>query len=445
MNTSIQRSTTTATDSSDETLEVQVTQLWGDNVIAQKHATEGALSFAVRDGEIEIVRWMSGELLVTPAVGEPFVLRAGHSADVAHGDMIFRVSVSVREARPKRSVGAAILEDATLRTIAGSGVMHAALLAAFAFFMPAMSSADDASIDRDRMIDLKAYIQSAAEREQDKKPEESTGSDAPSGGENGQKAKDEEGKSGGTKQTHEGRWSAKGNEQPENAQLARERALKEAAEFGMAGLLASQAPSDPNAPVVPWGNLLAGSDSESHSGSLYGADFGDVYGTGLGLTGAGVGGGGPGEGIGVGNIGNLGTCGTTDCTGGHGGIGHGHGPGAGGHVPHGPVMHWQGDVKTNGRLDPAIIQRIVRLNQGRFIGCYKDGLRTNPTLEGRVAVSFVIGRDGQVAVAQDTAGSDLADANVRSCVVKAFYNLSFPEPGGGTVRVSYPLTFTPAD
>lgn len=444
MNTSIHRSTMTATVEPAEKLEVQVTQLWGDNVIAQKHASEGALAFTVAEDEIEIVRWMSGELLVTPPGGQAFALRAGHSVDVVHRDMIFRVSVSVREERPRRNVAAAMLEDSTLRTVIGSGVLHAALLAAFAFFMPAMSQADDDVLDRQRIIDLKAYIQSAAEREQDRKPEESQGADSPSGGESGMRAKNEEGKSGGLKQTHEGHWTAKGTERPENAQLARDRALREAAEFGMAGLLATQA-SDPDAPVVPWGHVLAGADAESHSGSLYGADPGDVFGGGLGLTGAGEGGGGPGEGIGLNNIGGLGGTCDEHCMGNHGGFGHGHGQPRGSHTAGAMPIHFtSGEVTTNGRLDPAVIQRIVRLNQGRFVGCYQQGLQGNPSLEGRVAVRFVIGREGNVDVAQDTGGSDMPDMNVRSCVVKAFYGLSFPQPAGGIVSVNYPLTFTPA-
>ena len=41
--------------------------------------------------------------------------------------------------------------------------------------------------------------------------------------------------------TTSGRWSAKGDERPENAQLAREHALKEASEFGLIGLLKASA------------------------------------------------------------------------------------------------------------------------------------------------------------------------------------------------------------
>ena len=442
MNTSIQRTMTAAELSNEEVLEAQVTQLWGDNAIAQKHATEGALSFPVGEGEIEIARWVGKELVVTPPAGEPFVLRAGHSAEVKLGELTFRVSVDVREEKPRKNLAAAVLEDGAVRTIAGSGVVHAVLFAAFAFFMPAMSSADDTGVDRQRIIDLKAYLQSSAEREQDRKLDVTQGDSAPSGGATGQRAQGEEGKAGGPKQIKEGRMAIRGDERPENVQLARERALREAAEFGMIGIIAQTTSSDPNAPVVPWGDVQRGSDSESHTGSLYGADFGDVYGNGLGLSGAGEGGGGKGQGIGLTDFGGFGTCDAT-CVGNRYGHGHGTGHLQGSYTPHGPQLHFNGTVTSNGRLDPAVIQRIVRLNSGRFIGCYKDGLRTNPSLQGRVAVAFVIGRDGDVTIARDTSGSDLADQNVRACVVKSFSGLSFPEPAGGIVNVTYPFTFTP--
>ena len=55
---------------------------------------------------------------------------------------------------------------------------------------------------------------------------------------------------------------------------------------------------------------------------------------------------------------------------------------------------------------------------------------------------FVIGRDGAVSNVGN-GGSDLPDANVVSCVVRAFYGLSFPQPENGIVTVTYPIVFTP--
>jgi hypothetical protein len=87
-----------------------------------------------------------------------------------------------------------------------------------------------------------------------------------------------------------------------------------------------------------------------------------------------------------------------------------------------------------------VIQRIVRQNFGRFRLCYENGLRRNPGLAGRVAVRFVIDRSGSVATTTD-AGSDLSDSSVVACIVRAFGNLSFPQPDGGVVTVVYPIQF----
>ena len=449
--------TTTAQSNNEEIFEAQVTQLWGGNAIVQKHSTDGAMTFVVAGHEVEIARWVGAEFMVTPPNGsavfvdklmmtsEAFVLRAGHTADVTIGDFTFQFSVSEREKRIKKNVAAAILEDGGVRTTVGSATIHAALLAAVAFFMPSMSSADTDGIDRTRILQMKEYLTSAAEHDQlQEKTQDNQGGDSGNNAKGGEQAKGESGPMGG--QNHPptpGRWSAKGDDKPENAQLARERALKEAAEFGMIGLIASTSSSDPNAPIVPWGNVLIGADRESHMGNLWSGDPGEAFGWGLGLEGNGEGGGGKGVGVGMNGISGLGHIGGTCTTGQHcEGIGHG-GHLGGTYVPKGPSINWNPKITSNGRLDPAVIQRIVRLNSGRFMGCYKDGLRTNPSLSGRVSVAFVIGRDGSVMTSQDTAGSDLADRDVRACVVKSFQSLSFPEPAGGIVSVTYPFAFTP--
>jgi hypothetical protein len=101
-----------------------------------------------------------------------------------------------------------------------------------------------------------------------------------------------------------------------------------------------------------------------------------------------------------------------------------------------------GVLTVSGRLPREVIQRIVRQNYGRFRLCYENGLRNNPSLQGRVAVRFVIGRDGAVSNVSN-GDSDLPDAAVVKCVLQAYYGLSFPEPDGGIVTVAYPIMFSP--
>jgi hypothetical protein len=101
-----------------------------------------------------------------------------------------------------------------------------------------------------------------------------------------------------------------------------------------------------------------------------------------------------------------------------------------------------GVTSVSGRLPAEVIQRVVRQNYGRFRQCYENGLSKNPNLEGRVSVRFVIGRDGAVSNVSN-GGSDLPDSGVVSCVVGAYYGLSFPAPDNGIVTVSYPIMFSP--
>lgn len=98
---------------------------------------------------------------------------------------------------------------------------------------------------------------------------------------------------------------------------------------------------------------------------------------------------------------------------------------------------------TNGRLPPEVIRRVVRQNMGRFRQCYERGLSSNPALEGRVTVKFVIGQTGGVTSAMDD-GSSLPDREVVQCIVRQYGMLSFPAPEGGVVTVRYPLDLRPS-
>ena len=174
----------------------------------------------------------------------------------------------------------------------------------------------------------------------------------------------------------------------------------------------------------------------------WGTGGGDLFGDGnmpsptLGLSGVGEGGGGRGVGIDIGSIGTIGHCDDT-CVGAAMGYGHGSGRLGGSHTLR-PITCTFGEMfATNGRLPPEVIKRIVRQNMGRFRACYEDGLARNPSLAGRVAITFMIDRDGEVVSALD-AGSTLPDKDVIECIARAYKTLSFPSPNG-VVAVTYPL------
>ena len=224
--------------------------------------------------------------------------------------------------------------------------------------------------------------------------------------------------------------------------LSRADAIKDAQDFGMAGMLASMQDSK-NAPTAIWGDVATGPDAMTANGNMWGAEPGEANGMGgLSLSGIGEGGGSKGWGVGLGEIGTVdhgsGTCTGPNCQ----GFGAFSGRLPAGYKPKSPGGMRQGKTDVTGRMPPEIIQRVVRQNFGRFRGCYESALRTNPNLEGRVTVAFVIGSDGAVGSASN-AGSTLPDSAVVACVVRSFYGLSFPQPDGGVVRVTYPIAFTP--
>jgi pSer/pThr/pTyr-binding forkhead associated (FHA) protein len=367
-------------------------------------------------------------------------LPTGGKARIELGGIVFQVSA----VHAGRVVAGHFQADTQALLYTGlSLAVHAGLLAAMAFFMPPLGSTDEDGISADQQYLIQQYLNAAAEKEMEEKETEQVAennADNKEGG-TGTRAKGEEGSMGNpnTKLTGN-RYGVQGPQDNPDPHIARAAALRDAAEFGMIGLLNSGAGGDPNAPTAPWGrDDSLGNDPLSARGNMWGNDIGESYGAGgLGLSGIGEGGGGRGEGIGLGGIGTIGH-GAGTGTG--QGFGSGHGRLGGSHRTKPPQVR-MGATSVSGRLPPEVIQRIVRQNFGRFRLCYENGLRNNPNLQGRVSVRFVIGRDGAVSNVGN-GGSDLPDGGVVSCVVRAFYGLSFPQPEGGIVTVVYPIMFAP--
>ena len=105
-----------------------------------------------------------------------------------------------------------------------------------------------------------------------------------------------------------------------------------------------------------------------------------------------------------------------------------------------PIIRCSCGLAVSGRMPPEAIQRIVRLNFGRFRGCATQNHRPPVVPKGRVTVRFVIGHDGSVTSVSD-AGSTVANEGFVRCVLDAFTTLRFAPPEGGTITVIYPLVF----
>ena len=97
-----------------------------------------------------------------------------------------------------------------------------------------------------------------------------------------------------------------------------------------------------------------------------------------------------------------------------------------------------------GRLPPEIVQGVIRKSRPRIERCYASGLRADSALRGRVALRFLIRKDGNVSTVS-LGGSDLYDGEVVACVVRSYQGLRFPPPEGGVVTVTQRLTFSSGD
>ena len=97
---------------------------------------------------------------------------------------------------------------------------------------------------------------------------------------------------------------------------------------------------------------------------------------------------------------------------------------------------------TDGRIFAKAIQRVVRAAMPRFRACYEKHLRPCPNLSSGVRASFAIASDGSVS--DTTVTSDSVRTAVTRCVETVMSSLSFPpRDGEGSIKVSYPLHFTP--
>jgi outer membrane biosynthesis protein TonB len=97
------------------------------------------------------------------------------------------------------------------------------------------------------------------------------------------------------------------------------------------------------------------------------------------------------------------------------------------------------EATVEGGLDRDQIIAVINKNRGQIVYCYEKGLQAQPNISGRVGVSFVIGPNGRVRVA-NVAQSSLRSADVEGCILSHMKTWQFPHPVGGVnVDVLYPF------
>ncbi len=92
-----------------------------------------------------------------------------------------------------------------------------------------------------------------------------------------------------------------------------------------------------------------------------------------------------------------------------------------------------------GGLDKDLIASVIAKRMGEVRFCYEQGLQSNPSLAGRVAVDFTIKGSGRISTAS-VANTSLNSKLVEDCILMRLRSWKFPLPEGGLdVKVSYPF------
>ncbi|MCA9578243.1 MAG: AgmX/PglI C-terminal domain-containing protein [Polyangiales bacterium] len=94
-------------------------------------------------------------------------------------------------------------------------------------------------------------------------------------------------------------------------------------------------------------------------------------------------------------------------------------------------------VDTPDALTADMIRTVVRSHIDEVVACYENDLEFFPRTEGQVVVSFLIRADGTVERTGITE-NDVSEA-VGCCVRRRIAEWTFPPPGRGIVRVTYPF------
>ena len=218
-------------------------------------------------------------------------------------------------------------------------------------------------------------------------------------------------------------------------------AVAQAQQSGILGILGAARGGGVLGSLLDSGHSGLGDEAERVFAGITGSETGDNWGPGPGtLTGHGPGG----TCTGPNCLGNIGI-GTSPCPGGHCGDPSNRQP------PHGPVLATRTprpvvEIASTGlvvskEIDKEVIRRVIRARMNEIRFCYEKGLMQQPDLEGKLVVSFLIRRDGQVTAVAPRESS-IADAAVVRCVVEAVGRLSFPVPPSANVaQVTYPFVF----
>ena len=111
----------------------------------------------------------------------------------------------------------------------------------------------------------------------------------------------------------------------------------------------------------------------------------------------------------------------------------------------GRMLVFPGQLIFRGALSREQIVRVVKMHLYQIEYCYKEQLRFNPKLEGKMLLRWVINGNGfvQNAIVIDTTMRLMKSyRNLKDCIIERISHWKFPQPAGrGIVVVNYPFVF----
>lgn len=110
--------------------------------------------------------------------------------------------------------------------------------------------------------------------------------------------------------------------------------------------------------------------------------------------------------------------------------------------PRRPVARLDSRVMVNQGLSADQVRRVVQRNSAQIQDCYEQSTRTEPALEGRITVEFVVLPTGNVGTSSITNESTAAP-ELEACITRAVQRWAFPSPDPAVVaraRASFDLS-----
>ncbi|MBW2465453.1 MAG: energy transducer TonB [Deltaproteobacteria bacterium] len=374
-----------------------------------------------------------------------YALPAGAVANVEHDGFTFVVRPTAAGKRVGMGLGqiVATMDRTPLRYIGGALAFFATMLAMTYFLPPAGAIAGIQDIRTDsRLVDYLVTAEELMDEPEAEWIDEQAGDE----GGDGQRAADDEGQMGDEESPVTGdRSGIEGPADNEDVHMADRISTETVERSGILGVLSSLSGAL-NQPTDPFGRATAvGRDEYSALGAIMGDNIGNNFGfNGLGLTGTGHGGGGDGRGTyGLDRLGTIGR--GAGCTGDDCGDGYGDSVALQNRRPANRVPRLiPGRPETLGALSSEAIRRVIHRHRNEVRHCYEQELISQPDLEGRVTVQFIISGSGAVQGSQVLSGrTNLGSSEVSTCVASAVRRWPFPQPeNGGVVSVTYPFMFT---